>query len=507
MHKNKKVISDKTKTLRPIKKLAGQTLVYGMGTMVPRLLNYIILTPYFTRLFNGNIAEYGKVTELYAYIAFMMIVLTYGMETAFFRYVNFENNKRKVFSTVFASLLTTSIIFIIGILLFSESISLVLKYEGEEVFIKLLGAILAVEAITAIPFAKLRVEEKIYKFAVIRIVQVVVNIGFMLFVYNILPSIIHTNSYLLNASGNISAKYIFISNLISSSLVLLMLSREIRDFAFSFIDFALLKKILVYALPLLVAGMAGVINETLDRTIFRHVIENQDVALYQLGIYGANYKLGSIIMIFVQMYRFAAEPFFFNYEKEHDSKAKYSKIMDVFVGVILAMSLTVILFIDYFKFFIDKNYYEGLIIVPWIVVAYIFYGIYFNQSIWYKLTNKTHYAFIITSIGAAITIVINIAFVPMYGYFAAAIGHLVAYSTMMVISYFMGEKHYPIKYNLGRIGVYFLIAGTIYLIDRYVNFENHFWNIVFNSCMLFIFIIFVAIREKIIKISLSKHES
>lgn len=477
-----------------------------MGTMVPRLLNYIILTPYFTHLFTKNIGEYGKVTELYAYIAFMMIILTYGMETAYFRYVNLEANRKKVFSSVFASLVSTSLVFIVFVLLFSGKISELLRYEGEEVFIKLLGGILAVEAISAIPFARLRVEEKIFKFALIRIIQVVVNIGFMLFVYNILPDIIGTNSYLLNSDGGISAKYIFISNLVSSSVVLFMLGKEIGDFRFFNIDFKLLKQILIYALPLLLAGMAGVINETLDRTIFKHIISDKSEALYQLGIYGANYKLGSIIMIFVQMYRFAAEPFFFNYEKEHDAKEKYSKIMDVFVGVILTMSLTVLLFIDYFKYFIDSNYWEGLVIVPWIVAAYIFYGIFFNQSIWYKLSNQTKYAIVITLIGATITVIVNLLFIPVFGYKASAVGHLLAYSAMMIVSYFLGEKYYPIKYNLKKIAIYFLIAGFLYFIGIYLVLNKLILSLLFKSFLVLIFIIFVAVKEKIIKIPFLKYE-
>lgn len=472
-----------------------------MGTMVPRLLNYVILTPYFTRLFSNNLEEYGKVTELYAYIAFLMVVLTYGMETAFFKFSNTEKNKSKVFSSVFASLITTSIVFVLFVFVFSKNVSVALKYQGEEIFIKLLGSILAVEAVSAIPFAKLRAEEKAIKFAVIRIVQVIVNIGFMLFVYNILPGLTGSKAFLLNSYGFVSAKYIFYANLLSSSFVLLMLYQEIFSFRFKQIDFILLKRILVYALPLLVAGLAGTINETLDRTIFKHIYDDKQEALFLLGIYGANYKLGSIVMIFVQMYRFAAEPFFFNYEKETDSREKYARIMDFFVGAILAMSLTVLIFIDYFKFFIDKSCYLGLTIVPWIVVAYVFYGIYFNQSIWYKLSGKNKYAILLTSLGAMVTVIINLLFVPVYGYYAAAIGHLTAYFCMMVFSYLLGEKHYPIPYNLKKIGSYFLFAGLIFFVDFNIQIAELHLKLLFKSFLLFIFIIFVALREKIISIA------
>lgn len=491
--------------MKEFKQLAGQTLVYGLGTMVPRLLNYVILVPYFTRnLFKHAPQEYGKVTELYAYITFLMIVLTYGMETTYFRFVNTESDSKKIFSTIFSSLVLTSIVFLVVILFFSSSIAVTLKYPGEILFIKLVALILAVEAISAIPFAKLRVQNKAKRFALLKFIHICLNILLMLGIYNIVPGLIGNNSYLLNSQGVISSKFIFISNFLASSSILILLLPELRDYSIKKFDFTIIKPILVYGLPLMISGLAGTINETLDRTIYRHVVTDQGKALNELGIYGANYKIGGLLYIFIQMFRYAAEPYFFNKSKDLDSKSQYSQLMNVFVGIVCSMGLFILLFLNYLKYFIGNTYHEGLFIVPFVVLAYIFYGILFNLSVWYKLSNKTQFALIIMSIGATITIVINIIFIPRFAYGASAVAHVLSYFTMVVFSYILGQKYFKIKYNVTRIIGYIVLAAAIYFVSVYIVFNNWLIDILARSALLLIFVIFVAWKEKIIELIISR---
>ncbi len=488
--------------MKEFRQLAGQTLIYGLGTMLPKFLNYFILTFYFTRdLFVENIGEYGKVTELYAYISFIMIILTFGMETTYFRYVTIEKNKEKIFSTIFTLILITTSLFAITIGLFHKGIAQFLKYSGEPYFIILVGLILSVEALTAIPFARLRIENKAKKFAILKIIQVSVNIVILLFVYNVLPRIMNSDNYLLNSEGKVSSKFIFIANLIASIVVFISLYKEILSYNPKSFDKKLVKPLLLYGLPLMISGLAGTINETLDRSMFKHIMKDTDKALYELGIYGANYKIGGFILMFIQMFRYAAEPFFFNKSKDTDSKENYAAVMNIFVGIILTMALFILLFLDVFKYFIGSrgsNYHEGLVVVPYIVIAYVLYGILFNLSIWYKLSNKTQYAFLIMISGAIITTVINFIYVPVYSYKACAVGHLIAYAIMVLISWSLSRKYYYIKYNFKRIGAYFALAGFIYLLTKYVKIKYLPVDYLFRILMVSIFAIFVIIKENLL---------
>lgn len=467
--------------------------------MVPKLLNFVILTPFFTRLFKYNIEEYGKVTELYAYIVFLMILLTYGMETAYFRYVNIEKSHKKVFSTIFTSILVTTAIFIFVIFYCTDGIASALKYEGEAYFIKYLGGILAIETLSAIPFAKLRIENKARKFAILKIVLVVLNIGIMLFYYKVSPKIFGSD-FILNADKLVSARFIFISNFIASTIVFIFLIPECRLYNIKYFNFSILKRVYIYGIPLLVSGLGGVINETLDRSIFKHVFANTSEALYQLGVYGANYKLASVILIVVQMFRYAAEPFFFNYEKQKDSKERYAQVMHIFVGITLFMGLGILLFLNIARYFIASTYYSGLRIVPLIVLAYVLYGILFNLSVWFKLSNKTQYAIIITTVGALITITVNLIFLPEYGYYAAAVGHVTSYFVMVIISYILSRKYYLIPYNVPRITGYILLAVAIYFVDRFVEIDMILLSYLFKLFLLVLFSTFVIYKENLIEI-------
>lgn len=466
--------------------------------MVPKLLNYIILTPYFTRLFRSNIAEYGKITELYAYIVFLMILLTYGMETAYFRFAT-SDQRSKVFSNIMASILFTTGLFLALVLFFTNQIADVLKFTGEPYFIQYLAGILAVETLSAVPFARLRIENKARKFAILKMVLVVSNIAIMLFFYNVLPAL-GLKEIILNSNGFVSARFIFLSNFLSSLLVLAFLLPQFKDFRFRLINFSFLRSIYIYGLPLLVAGLAGVVNETLDRSIYKHIFSDTNKALYELGIYGANYKLASVILIVVQMFRYAAEPFFFNYEKEKDSRQRYAQIMSVFVGITVAMALGILLFMEVAKYFVASEFYAGLTVVPLIAFSYVLYGMLFNLSTWYKLSNHTYIAIFITIIGAAITLFINLLYVPKFGYMACAVAHVISYSVMVILSYWLCMKYYPIPYDMKKISSYLLLGFLLFLADKYIEIDWIILKYVIKILLLGIFFTFVAWKENVFKL-------
>lgn len=448
----------------PIKQLFGQTAVYGLGIVLPRLLNYLLLTPFYTRVFER--AAYGVITELYAYVVFLLVILTYGMETGFFRYASSSDQRGRVYTTVLSSLFSSSLLFIILMLSFSGPISGILGYEQHPEYIKWLAVIVGIDAFTSIPFARIRLRNQPLKYALIRIGEVSVNIGLNLFFLYYCPR--HTDSELVAFlyDENIGIGYVLISNLIASSLKLLLLLPDILAAFRSAFDLKLFKQILRYSYPLLIAGLAGTVNEALDRILLKHLIPLEQNPMEQLGIYGANYKLAVLMTLFVQMFKYAAEPFFFSKSEEKNAKRLYADVMLFFVVAGLFIFLLVNLYLDYFILFIGSDFREGIRIVPVVLMANLVMGIFFNLSIWYKLTNLTRYGAILVLLGALITVLINAVFIPLYGYIASAWAHLICYSTMVIVSYFWSRKHYAIPYKIGRILAYMAAALAIYLCNR-----------------------------------------
>ncbi|PHQ80360.1 MAG: polysaccharide biosynthesis protein [Thalassobium sp.] len=462
-----------------IKKLASQTAVYGLSSIVGRSLNYL-LTPLYTSTFSTD--QYGIITEMYAYVAFLIVILTYGMETACFRFATLPGmDKKKVFSTATVSLFVTTLLFLGMATMFSEPIANWLQYPNHQEYIIWFALIIGLDAMSAIPMAKLRANDQALRFAMVNLVSVAVNIGLNLFflVYCKMQYDPDTPHALIDAVYNpeIGVGYVFISNLIASAVKFVMLLPEMLYGRFGF-DIKLWKPMLKFAYPLIFVGIAGIINETLDRIMLKDILITQQMdagmnaqdanhyAMSQLGIYGACYKLAILISMFVQAYRYAAEPFFFNQEKEKGSKKLYAKIMTYLVIVVSLFFLGIMLNLHLVKYFIpNPAYWEGLKVVPILLMAYVFYAIYVNSAFWYKLAQKTHYGTIISAVGAALTIGINYAFIPTYGYMACAWATLIAYVTMSVISYFLGQKHYPIPYNLKKIGLYIGMVLLFYAIS------------------------------------------
>jgi O-antigen/teichoic acid export membrane protein len=445
----------------PIKQLFGQTAVYGLGIVLPRLLNYLLLTPFYTRVFDR--ATYGIITELYAYVAFLLVILTYGVETGYFRYASNSEQKGRVYTTVLGSLFLTSLLFIVLVFIWASPISTAIGYAQHPEYIKMLAAIVGIDAFTTIPFARIRLRNQPMKYALIRLVEVAVNIGLNLFFLRYCPR--HADSELVSFlyNENIGVGYVLISNLIASSLKLLLLFPDILAGFRSVFDRTLFRVILKYSYPLLIAGLAGTVNEALDRILLKHMIPLEQNPMEQLGIYGANYKLAVLMTLFVQMFKYAAEPFFFSKSAEKNAMKLYADVMMFFVLAGLFIFLLVNLYLDYFILFIGSDFREGVQIVPVVLLANLVMGVFFNLSIWYKLTNKTYYGAVLVLLGALITVIINVMYIPRYGYVASAWAHLFCYSTMVIISYFWSRKHYAIPYRAGRILAYIALAVFIYL--------------------------------------------
>jgi O-antigen/teichoic acid export membrane protein len=489
--------------LKPLQTLAGQTAVYGMGTIVPRLLNYLLLTPFYTRIFAEG--EYGIVTELYAYVAFLLVVLTYGMETSFFRFAESERNKDRVFSTALGSLFITSSLFIIIASIFSGSIASMIRYADHPEYIVYFAVIVGTDAFTSIPFARLRQQNRAFRFAWIKIANVSVNIFFNFFFLLFCPWFLKDNPESLISTiydPSIGVGYAFISNLIATLVTLVLLLPDIIKTSFIF-SRTLLKKMLSYGFPLLMVGLFGMINEVSDKVLFKFlitvpgdIVDKDNYVLGQLGIYGANYRLAVLMTLFIQMFRYAAEPFFFAHAKEENAKNLYASVMKYFIIFCLLIFLSVTLFLDLVKHFIGADFRTGLAIVPVILMANLLLGIFYNLSVWYKLTDKTRFGAVIAFTGAVITIILNILLVPEYGYTGAAWAHLACYFSMVVMSFFWGRKYYMIHYDLGSIFIYFALAFGIYFIAENLSIAEGAYRYLLHAFYLGLFIFIAYLMER-----------
>jgi O-antigen/teichoic acid export membrane protein len=449
----------------PIKRLLGQTAVYGLSSIVGRLLNYL-LVPLYTHVFT-NPADYGVVSELYAWLAFLIVTLTFGMETSFFKFLQEKEDKEAVFRNGFLTVISINIVFFILLLYFNQNIANLLLFSAHNEYIILLGAIICVDATSALPMAKLRAENKALKFAAIQFASIGVNIALnlilMLLVYN--PS-----------RPEEGVLFILFANLIASLMKPLLLYKDFIGLRLHF-EWGLAKQMILYSFPLVIAGLAGIINETLDRILIKHLLYNREgwslmKAEAQVGIYSAVYKLAMLVSILLQAYRYAAEPFFFSLAKDADQDKIYSKVMNYFVATVCLVFIGVALNIDIFKYFIQNEaYWEGLDVVPILLLANVFLGVYFNQSIWYKLSGQTKYGAYIAINGAIITIAINVIFIPTYGYRASAWATLIVYAFQMLFSYYLGQKHYPIKYNLRKFFLYLGSSLGLFFLSSLLNMK------------------------------------
>lgn len=470
-----------------LKKLAGQTAIYGLSSIVGRLLNYL-LVPLHTYIFKDDQSDYGEVGIMYGYVSMFIVFLLFGMETTFFRFVNKSSEKEKIFNQAFTIVLIVNVFFIITILLFAQNIANFINFSDNKEYVIWFGFILVFDAISSIFLAKLRFQEKAKRFAIIQLTSIGVSILFNL--------IFLLGFYDDNKEFGIG--FIFIANLLASVVKPILLYKEVLSFRFVW-DKVVAKAMFLFALPLVVSGFAGIINETLDRILLDRILTKTNDVEYarsQVGIYNANYKLSIFITLFIQAFRYAAEPFFFAQEKNKDKKRVYSQVMTYFVIVVSIMFLLISLNLDIFKLFIHKNYHEGLSIVPILLLANVFLGIYFNQSIWYKLSNQTKYGALIAAIGAIITIGLNYILIPKFGYLGSAWTTLVVYFSMCVFSYYLGQIHYPIKYNLRKVVLYLVSAILFFFVGNLLTFNGFWVTFLCHSIVILLYIGLVYFIEK-----------
>lgn len=438
--------------------------------------------------------DYGTLSELYGLVAFFMILLPLGMETAYFRYLNKRDDKNEVFQNSFITVVGFSVLFFVLMFFGSQGIANAMEYPEHSEFITSLALIVSIDAITALPMAKLRADNKAKQFSLIHFTAIIVNIGFNLIII----------FFLFDPHDPMHAIFlILLANIMASSVKVIGTYKEFLNLKFT-INLELAKEMLKYSLPLVVAGFAGIINETLDRVLMKPLLvgagHTKKEALSQVGIYSACYKLAMIVTIFLQAYRYAAEPFFFSQSKNKDRNKLYSKIMNYFIAAVCIVFMGVAMNIDIFKHFIrNDDYWVGLGVVPILLIANIFLGIYINQSIWYKLSGQTRFGAFIAIGGATITIAVNVIFIPVYGYWAAAWATLIVYGAQMVASYILGQKYYPIKYNLRKFGLYFGLAIALYLITYLIDMDpNEFsWSkFFFHNSLILLYVGLVWFIEK-----------
>ncbi|MFV0378790.1 MAG: lipopolysaccharide biosynthesis protein [Mangrovibacterium sp.] len=482
--------------MNSFKKLVSDTAIYGVSSIVGRFLNWW-LVPYYSYLFLP--AEYGVVTNLYSYMAFLMVLLTFGMETGYFRYASTHKDKDLVYSTSIGFLFVTSMSFLLLVTAFSGGIARWLEYGDHPEYVVWIALIMAFDAFTAIPFAKLRIESRPIKFAVLKLVNIFSNIFFNIFFLSICPAILksHPDSlvqYIYDPGMGIG--YVFISNLISSFITLLLLLPDL--WVKPRFDRFLLREIFWYSFPILVVGVAGAITQNIDRILIPKLIPADQDPMGQLGIYGANYKLAVLMNMFIQAFRYAFEPFFFSQVKSENNKRGYALILKYFVIFGLFIFLGISLFLDLFKalHIIDSRYYSGLKVVPLVLMANLFLGIYYTLSLWYKLTDKTRYGAYFSIIGAILSLAINIAFIPLYGYMASAYAVLICFLVMSVLSYIYGQKHFPVAYPIKRIAMYFLLALILYALSVVMPIPPGLFSYLFNFMLFGVFTTVTFVLEQ-----------
>ena len=486
-----------------IKKLVGQTATYGFSSIVGRLLNFL-LVPLYTRIFETG--EYGVVTELYAYVSFLNIVFTYGLETAYFRFFQTENGSQKVYSTSVISIVASSLSLVFVILLFSNPIAGWINQGHHDVstlstYISWFAFIIAADAISAIPFAKLRQENRARRFVIIRLISIGVNIGMNVFFLVLCPKLINGSFHgFINLfyDPSIGIGYVFISTLVSSIITLLLLSPELFSIRFQF-DKTLWRRMMLYAFPLMIAGFAGMINETFDRILLPRLIADKSIALAETGIYGACYKISILMTLFIQTFRYAAEPFFFSQSAYPNAKETYAKVMHYFVLACSFIFLCIMMYIDVVKYFIGEEYRVGLKIVPVLLMANLCIGVYYNLSIWYRLTGQTRWGAWIAIAGAIITLSFNFWLIPVLGYMGAAWATLICYFSMMAISYAGGQKYYHVQYNIKSFVLYVFSALLLYLISDYVrqSFQcTEKGMLMINTVLLMVFLLIAFVYER-----------
>lgn len=488
------------------KSLFKDTAIYGVSSIVGRFLNWC-LVPLYTFMFPA--AEYGVVTFIYSIVALALIILTYGMETGFFRFANHDRYKdpMEVYSTSLISLGASSTLFIVLLAIFIAPVSDAMQCRGHEDYVLMMGIAVALDAFTCIPFAYLRFRHKPVRFAALRLIGIAVNIGLNLWWILVCPWIVRNApslGWLYNPTYGIG--YIFLANLISSALTLLLMIPELRGFRWSF-NSTLWREMLRYSYPLLVLGIAGIMNQTVDKILFPWLVADKAEAMTELGIYGANYKIAIVMVMFIQAFRFAYEPFIFAQDKRRGGGGTraYADAMKYFVIFAMVIFLGVMYYLDVLKYFISPKYFSGLRVVPIIMMAEFFFGVFFNLSVWYKLTDKTLWGMWFSLGGLAVTLTLNILLVPRFGYMGCAWAAFSCYCLMMAVSYMVGRVKYPIDYRPLRLLCYVVLALAFYVTGGYVETGRDWLDMLLRTPLLCLYVYIVLRAEHISPSSLIPH--
>jgi len=476
------------------KKLASQTAIYGLSSIFGRFLNYL-LVPLYTYYFSA--AQYGVVSEFYAYAGFFSVFLLFGFETGYFRFRNKQQpEKDVVYSTVLIFILLINSIFFLLLLALNQPLANALHYAQHPEYLRWFSLILILDAVSAIPFARLRAENKALRFAGIKVLEILATIALSLF-FIVYCRTAQSSQTWVNFIYDpaIGVGYIFIANLLASTVKFSLLASQFKGLRWGF-DFTLFKQMLRYCLPMVVIGFAGIINEMLDRALLKYLLpyDNQ-TNMQMLGIYGACYKLSVLMTLFIQAFRYAAEPFFFAYADKNDARPIYAQVLKFFVIFCVFIFLLVTLYLDFFKYFIGAEFRAGLNVVPILLLANLCLGLYVNLSIWYKLTDRTLMGAWVSLAGATLTVVLNWLWIPLYGYEGSAWATLACYASMAIVSYGLGQIYYPVAYQVGRVLTYISLGIGLYFAHLHLTPVIHWQPWLLSSALLSLYLLTVSLFE------------
>lgn len=478
-----------------LQSLLKDTAIYGMSSIVGRFLNYL-LVPLYTAKMSVESGNYGVVTNIYAWTAILLVLLTFGFETTFFRFASKENaDVKRVFSMSMQVIGTLCAVFLLAVFLFLPGISENLGYASNPEFIGMMAVVVALDALQAIPFGLLRFQKRPMKFAALKLLFIGLNISMNLFAFVVLPELAtsYPDTFARLYDPHNQAFYVFLINLLCTSLITLFFIPELRMFRFT-ADKRLLKNMLGYSWPLLILGIAGILNLNADKIIYTYLVPGQQ-GVEELGVYGASVKIAAIMAMLMQAFRYAYEPFVFGNSKEKDSKELYSTAMKYFIVMAMLAFLVVVFYMDIIRYIINPGYWDGLKVVPIVMAAEVFMGIYFNLSFWYKLNDETYWGAIFSFLGCAVLFAVNIIFVPKYGYIACAWASFAGYLTAMTLSYFVGQKRNAINYDIKSIFIYTLLFAAIYGASLINPVDNSILKMAVNTALLLVFVAYFIKKD------------
>ncbi len=479
-----------------LKSLAKDTAIYGLSSIIARFINYL-LVPIQTARFAASGGEYGIITNVYAYVSLLIILLTFGMETTFFRFMSKEGeDPKKVYSTTLTMVMMTSLVSALLVMLFLHPIASVVGYADHPEYVAVMYVTVAIDAFMAIPFAYLRYLHKPIKFAMLKIINILMNIALNILYLIILPALKLNLFGIYDEQFTLDVAFVFYINLFCTCATLLMLWKEWGTIPFK-IDKVTCKRMFNYTWPLLVMGLAGQLNQAASQILFPYFFDgSQEEARAQLGIYGACIKIAMIMVMITQAFRFAYEPFVFGKSKDKDNRETYAQAMKFYLVFTLLAFLMVMGYLDILKFLVGESYWEGLRVVPIVMAAEIMFGVFFNLSFWYKLTDRTIWGAYFSGIGAVVLIVIDILLIPRFSYMACAWAGFAAYATSMILSYFIGQRYYPITYPIKDMTIYLILTIFLFIGIQYANRAFPLWiALIINTLLIAVFVVYLVKKD------------